>query len=88
MELRQQKEAWGAAERVKREAWLAEKTAEVKEMTIKARLGHALLGRAGSPRVWEAGPCPQDIWLWVCCELLQGQVACHAAGFRKAGPCV
>ena len=51
MELRRQKEAWAAAERVKREAWLVEKTAEVKEMTIKARLGRYL----GACEQWQGG---------------------------------
>ena len=76
VELRRQKEAWGAAERVKREAWLAEKTAEVKEMTIKARLGphSAWRGHLGCGRMGHV------CWMWVRCELWQGQVAYHAAG--------
>jgi 5-azacytidine-induced protein 1 len=34
-ELKRQKEAWAAAEKIKRESWAEEKTREVKELTIK-----------------------------------------------------
>jgi 5-azacytidine-induced protein 1 len=34
-ELRKQREHWVAAEKVKRDAWLAEKTKEIKDVTIK-----------------------------------------------------
>lgn len=33
--LKRQKEAWAAAEKVRREAWQEEKTARIKELTIK-----------------------------------------------------
>ena len=40
-ELRKQREVWAASEKVKRDKWLAEKTKEVKDATVRAR-GHAV----------------------------------------------
>lgn len=36
-ELKRQKEAWAAAEKTRRDTWLAEKTKQVKELTVKVR---------------------------------------------------
>lgn len=36
-ELKRQKEAWAAVEKARRDTWLADKTKQVKELTIKVR---------------------------------------------------
>jgi len=35
LELKRQKEAWTAAEKARRDTWLADKTKQVKELTVK-----------------------------------------------------
>ena len=38
VELKKQKEAWSAAEKGRRDIWLADKTKQVKELTVKVGL--------------------------------------------------
>ena len=38
VELKRQKEAWSAAEKGRRDTWLADKTKQVKELTVKVGL--------------------------------------------------
>ncbi len=47
VELKRQKEAWSAAEKGRRDTWLADKTKQVKELTVKVGLPN-LDGAKGS----------------------------------------